>query len=428
MSNDLIIAAVTASLRDIVANAIVGSAPGAVVSTLAPTETGQNLGETRVNIFMYQAIPDGMLSNQYLPSRRTDGSLIADAPIALTLHYLVTFFGDAATQEPQRLLGRVATALYHQPLITRERLQETVETALLDDPDHYLGRLELDPRQQPLRLTPSALSLDDVTRIWSVFFQTPYILSLAYDCRTVFLEPGEAPKPALPVRSRGAETVFFKNPEISKAAASEDPATPDDFYLVGRDMVDDEVAVFVGDLEAVQSSASENRIEASLPAGTAAGLHPVQVRCRRLIGEPPQPRPSGESNLATLAVRPRIDEASVAIDLNDQDEPELSLTAAPPVGADQRVVLLLNELNGGPAYALTALARAAEADPLRFSLADVAEGRCLLRLRVDGAESLLAVDGAGVYNAPAVDIVIPTPEPERRRERGTRRGRGRGPR
>jgi hypothetical protein len=40
-----------------------------------------------------------------------------------------------------------------------------------------------------IKLTPLTLSLEDLSKLWSVFFQVPYALSIAYEASVVLIEP-----------------------------------------------------------------------------------------------------------------------------------------------------------------------------------------------------------------------------------------------
>ncbi len=70
----------------------------------------------------------------------------------------------------------------------------------------------------------------------------------------------------------------------------------------------------------------------------------------------------------------------------------MTVTAEPPIGAGQRVVLLLDAAGGGQSYSFRAPARVNEDDPVEVLIAGVAAGTYLVRIQVDGAESLLELE------------------------------------
>ena len=54
-----------------------------------------------------------------------------------------------------------------------------------------------------VKFTQSPLSLEELSKLWSVFFQAPYALSVAYQATVVLIDGEENPSPALPVLTRG---------------------------------------------------------------------------------------------------------------------------------------------------------------------------------------------------------------------------------
>jgi hypothetical protein len=104
-----------------------------------------------------------------------------------------------------------------------------------------------------------------------------------------------------------------------------------------------------------------------------------------------------ESNVAAFVVRPTVRETS----LSNLDETADDLRTAQvtvdidlPIAKTQRVVLLLNErsITKPAAYLFDALPRTEDTNSITFSLYDVKPGEYLVRVQVDGAESLLNVD------------------------------------
>ena len=88
---------------------------------------------------------------------------------ALDLHYLMTFYGKAAAFEPERLLASVPRALEDRPVLTRPLINKAIagNPGLLDGSD-------LDRAAEPVRAVAAALSLDELSKLWSVLFQVPY--------------------------------------------------------------------------------------------------------------------------------------------------------------------------------------------------------------------------------------------------------------
>ena len=87
--------------------------------------------------------------------------------MALDLHYLLSFHGDEAKLEPQRLLGSVARTLHAHPVLTREMIQDTLQDPLFG----FLAGSDLADQVEPVKFTPSFLSLEELSKLWSVFLR-----------------------------------------------------------------------------------------------------------------------------------------------------------------------------------------------------------------------------------------------------------------
>src|SRR5260370_39430318 len=105
MSNYPAIATVTAPLQNVL-RTVIHAQPlwsGVDGSTARPDTLDSDVKTARVNIFLYQTTPNAALRNADLPTRRVDGQLVQRPQVALDLHYLLSFYGDEKTIEPQRL-------------------------------------------------------------------------------------------------------------------------------------------------------------------------------------------------------------------------------------------------------------------------------------------------------------------------------------
>jgi hypothetical protein len=129
-----------------------------------------------------------------------------------------------------------------------------------------------------------------------------------------------------------------------------------------------------------------------------------------LLGTPATPRAGTESNAAPFVFHPRIKTAAggpdVSISAAVAGVRTVTVGIAPPVGKDQRAVLLLNEPVAANPRAFSAVAqpRANDADPVVFDVRGLATGTVLLvRVQVDGAESVLDVAG-GAFAGPQVTV------------------------
>ena len=213
MSNALAIATVTAALGQIVVNAARSAVPGVGLATGRPEE-GSTSSVHRVHVYLYQVNPNGALRNLDLPTRDGDGGLVARPSAALDLHYLIAFYGDAGDLEGERMLGAVVRDLHTHALLTRDDIQAVVTGSGI------LGTSDLADAVERVRFTPLALSLEEMSKLWSVFFQTRHAMSVAYQASVVTIEPDlpyRAPLPVLRrgVDNRGVTTVLGPFPSLS---------------------------------------------------------------------------------------------------------------------------------------------------------------------------------------------------------------------
>lgn len=178
MSNYLAIATVTATLQLILAEAA-GVVGGARVATDDPHKDDE-VATPHVNVVLYQISP-------HAAWRATDSREQA----AFDLHYLLTFHGDKSRLEPQLLLGSVLAHLHDEPVLTPQRiLQAEANAPFVNGQSALSSNLAL--QDDPVRLTPIALTLDDLSKLWSSFFQAPYALAVAYQAGVVLLDREDA--------------------------------------------------------------------------------------------------------------------------------------------------------------------------------------------------------------------------------------------
>src|SRR3569832_2409248 len=105
MSSPLALAAVTAVLRDLLNNGLIdhditGALGNNVTVTAVQTDTiaiDGNNARTQRNLFLHQVTPNAGWRNVGLPSRDDRGTRLANPPLALDLHYLLTAYGAASS-------------------------------------------------------------------------------------------------------------------------------------------------------------------------------------------------------------------------------------------------------------------------------------------------------------------------------------------
>lgn len=421
MSNHLAVATVTASLGQFLQGAVGRDVPGATVTTLRPDGKPPR-PSAGVNVYLYLVTPNAAFRNSDLPNRDRDGRVVTRPRVALDLHYLLTFYGDEGRLEPQRVLGSAVRALHARPVLTDRMVQDTVENTRFP----YLASSNVAAEVESVKFSPLALTLEELSKLWSVFFQIPYTLSVAYNGTVVFLETEDAPRRPLPVRRPGVYVVPFGQPVIERVSPPGGPSAPvgvgTRLVLEGRALAGDITRVRVGGVEVVPDEATETGVAFTLPATVRAGVQGVRVVHLREMGEPPSPRVAGESNVVAFVLSPAITGTGVANVTGTGAAPrtaEVTVELSPPAAPDQRVVLALNERRAGPAapgspppasLTFTAPPRTADASSVTFAVAGLGPAAYLARVQVDGAESQLSVDtdpdspGFDTFDGPLVTI------------------------
>ena len=219
MSNYLAIATVTKTLQHLLQAVVTAAVDGAQVTTLRPDRATDTLNTARVNLFLYQVSPSSAWRNTDLPTRSANGTLIQRPLIGLDLAYLLSFYGSDDEMVPQRLLGCVVSALHAQPLLQTTDIQATVAdagNAYLATSDLAAPVVKVDQMQhvkvQRVNVAMQTLNLEELSKLWSVFFQTPYVLSVAYQASVVLIEAGDDPQPVTQVREKDGVRVQVRVP------------------------------------------------------------------------------------------------------------------------------------------------------------------------------------------------------------------------
>jgi uncharacterized protein DUF4255 len=190
VSNHLAIAACTAALRHVLIDAATRAVNGASVTFLRPdAPSGMASAGSRVNLFLYQVTPNAAWRNADLPTRGAEGIVRQRPQAALDLHYLITFFGNDADLEPHRLLGSTVSALHARPVLNRQQIKNATDAFS----GGLLANSDLHKQVELIRFSPSSLNLEELSRLWMMFVQVPYALSITYQASVVLIEEAEEP-------------------------------------------------------------------------------------------------------------------------------------------------------------------------------------------------------------------------------------------
>lgn len=187
MSNALAIATVTAALGQIVEKAARSAVNGASLAMTRPDE-GTDTPSPRVHLYLYQVLPNAVLRNSDLPVGSGTGQAVRRPSVAVDLDYLLTFYGNPTEHEAERMMGAVLRDLHAHPLLTRDDILSAIGSGIL-------ATSNLADAAERVKFMQLPLTLDDLSTLWSVFFQTKHAVSVAYRASVVIIE---ADAPYLP--------------------------------------------------------------------------------------------------------------------------------------------------------------------------------------------------------------------------------------
>jgi hypothetical protein len=399
LSNDRAIAAVTATLRNMLFQAVSGDADlaGTTVTTRPPDRARQSgVTSNQINLFLYRTSIDAAWRNQALPGTRPGET--SQPPLPLVLSYLMTAYGEDDDEVlAHRLLGVGMRVLNDQPLLSPAAIAAALSGSGLEtQPDR-------------VRITPHPIPMDEISRLWATF-STGYRISASYDAAVVLIDNTQPVVAPLPVLARSAEDQgplvgAQVAPFVRLAAppAGQPGARPGDTVTL--------TGARLSGVAQVQLSAGALGGPQLLPA-TAGPAGAITVQ---LPADAPLPAgivavaavltsPGGDtltSNAVPLTLVPVITGGPLRGKLAGASV-TIEVPCSPPVVALQTVALVVGDqvVTGTPAAAGTP-----PRTSVSFTLAGFTAGAYVVRLRVDGQDSLPVVAGQTVYD-PAQQLVL----------------------
>ncbi len=419
MSNSLAVATVTAVIKKILEHSLHPEETDLctlTVTTLRPDKLPSEDSNKGANLYLYMVTPNTALRNVDNPNYSSEGRLVQRPQVALDLHYLLTFYGEDKVLEPQRLLGIAVRTLHRRAILTRKIIEEAINECLNNPCDTsfcFLKNSNLVEDLETVKITPVYLSLEELSKLWSVFFQTPYRLSVAYIASVVLIESDDVPQSSLPVRERSVYSVPFHQPVIEKVLSAEGADKPivaeSTLVIRGRELRGNVVLVKIDGTEVTTRSISETQVTITLPSSLLSGVHGLQVVNQTLMGKPPKLHNGVESNLVAFVLHPTIENIEV---FNSQGtgaalrSADLKIKIKPKVSNGQHMVLILNETSNFEPASYTFIGKSSETDPetMEIHISGVKAAEYLVRVQVDGAQSQLTTGDNNQYNRPKVQI------------------------
>jgi hypothetical protein len=425
MSDHRAIAVVTATLERVIQAAVNQAVQQAEVRFGPPSAALSEEAKPLVNIFLFRVVPNAATRNAHMPTRASDGSDRRRSQVAIDLHYVFSFYGDPDAFVPERLLGAVSLALEDVPTLSREN----IEAAIADNAAE-IGQSDLATTGSRIRVQPETQTFDDFSKLWSVFFQVPYALSVPYVCSHVVLETQDRPSDPLPV-ARG-DIFVAPMAALTIETAGPQPGKPGPvlwggtLYLTGQGIgrigtsLRIDGAVRTPPADAFKDGGIALVLEDASFGGAPlkAGVHVVQALAAPLSPAPPDRLRLG-SNTMPFVLHPSISQPANAVTLTDAAAAlrsgTLKLDFSPPVQAGQAVTVMLDGRD--PMAQHSAVLDHEPVPPgnfpvtrLTFPFEDLPRTQYLVRADVDGFATLVetatnpAAPDFGQIVGPLVDL------------------------
>lgn len=405
MSNALAIAAVSAVIKNLLENGLIrlgiasslGETPAVTVLPPQVDDATGAQGSDQLNLFLYQTIPNPSWRNVGLPSRDSRGDRLTSPPLALDLHYLLTAYSKEAFHA-EIMLGYALQLLHETPLLTRDAVRTALRSVTAGNAaaEKALATADLADQLEQVKLSPLEMNTEEMSRLWSAI-QTPYRPTAVYQVSVMLIESRRPARAALPVRDRHLVGLPFKQSVIESVSPqvilAGERLTP-----LGRNLEASTMRISFGiepTTVPMPADVTDTHLQVALPPGLRAGINTVQVIHPLDFGtnSPSEPHRGFESNVVAFMLAPRITtkpQPPLTV-LQVGRGQLLTLAVEPPIGREQRVALIVGDrVFEIPARAVT---EPETTTRLNFPIpATFVPGVYLLRLRVDGAESLLDVD------------------------------------
>ncbi|UVO55702.1 DUF4255 domain-containing protein [Sphingomonas sp. SUN039] len=420
MSNFRAIAAVVAALEQVVqtaANAAVGQANVSFGPPVARTKDD----DPSVNICLLRVTPNAAMRNVNMPNRSGEGGLMRRSQLALDLHFVLSFYGSADNFEPERMLGAVAVALEDRPILSKSAIASGIAAHLA-----AIGESDLADAGTNIRITQDHFSLEEFTKLWSVFFQVPYVLSAGYLFSHVIVETDDSPAPALPVTQGGVWVGPMAQLGLDRAGAVPGGSGPivwnGPLWILGHGMAQPGTDFLIDGTTVTVDAAQTSDRQARIPLTPAnfgggellAGTHSVQALAAPSSPGLPAHLRQG-SNILAFALQPVVALGANPLTVTSGAAPKRSGTLGvdfvPKLGEKQRVKLALDSRDPAKPWT-TMLDRVAPAansglsTSASFAFTDIDPGTYLLRGEVDGIPSV-PVTGSNPQAADYLHIVGP---------------------
>ena len=408
MSSTLAIGAVTTTLRSMLLRArspIDGVDPpkdpvlNDVEVTVRPLDRARgSITRTQLNLFLYDVRPNGSLRNLEPPRTRAGES--AMSVLALDLYYLLSAWGDGDADDlAHRALGWAMAQLHDQAVL----LPSTIQAAL--------PAADLNRQGERVRLTLVSLSLEDMSKLWTMA-QSTQRASVAYLASVVLIDSARRASAPLPVLMPTTTATTDLTPRVPTAVAWRVPTGApaarlgETVTVTGHQLAGAAVTAYFSTplvpspltvAAAPGATASEARFvlpsDAAALTAWPAGTYTLAVS--------PDGDAEGITNKLGFVLAPAI--TAITPDpapVDGNGDVTLTVSFAASVWPEQQVALILgNRLVRAPS-------RSAKVTDVAFVIRAAPRGTQLVRVRVDGVDSLLVTYPTLAFD-PSQQVTIP---------------------
>ena len=389
MSNNAAIAAVTASLTNMIQAAVAAdpTVSSGTVTARPPDRARQGAPVNQINLFLYRTSIDAAWRNQDPPAIRPGE--IGQPPLPLVLSYLITAYGEDDDEIlAHRLLGIAMGVLNDRPVLSRAQIASALPPPGSD----------LQNQVERVRITPDPRPQDEISRMWTTF-NTGYRLSVSYDAAVVLIDSTRPVVAAPPVLTRGAQdtgpaaagTLYPQlqmavPPNQQPAAQPGDVLTLTGSYLsaISAVQITHPLAAQPLELTPLTLTASQVTVQLPDPPQLPAGIVTVAATFGALMDEGTDDPPATlTTNVVPVALAPRlVSDAPLTAELAQNGPTTVTVNCSPEVQPQQTIALIVGSQ-------LVSAAQLAEASSqLSFGLRGFTAGTYLLRVRIDQADSI----------------------------------------
>ncbi len=410
MSDYLAVGGVSAVLCSMLNTALTNGGPSSILggSPTGISATSPDLVTTgadeppRLNLFMYYASLNPALRNLNLPSVNAQGGRISNPPLALNLHYLVTAYGSTQF-DPEILLAWAMQVFHDTPVVPRQTIQGALTTLLgqAGPEAQLIGASTLANQIEHIRITPEALTTEEIYRLWSAF-QTHYRPTTSYQISVVVIQDTQSFTSNLPVQKRSLVALPLQGPVIDSLTPNMLPAgqvlTIAGSNFLG-DVASDTLVSFDNTAGIAPDSVQGGSLKVTLPATLQAGTRTVRVQRQVTFPSSATLHSGFSSNPTPFQLIPTVNASSPIIATQGA---ALGVGISPAVGRAQQATLYIGDTAipiderpiTGPASATT----------LNFPIpATLPTGSFPIRVEIDGAQSKLTPDSSGHFQ-PQVQV------------------------